>query len=68
MLFYIKSEASIRVRGISGPFIETISFLVHADTRQQARVKYENRVMADHMHMTPESITFDYKEVAEEIS
>lgn len=67
MLYYIKSDVAVRVRGISGPFTKTVAYLVNADNRNQARDKYENKVRQDFAHMVPEDIAFDYKEVAEEI-
>jgi hypothetical protein len=67
MLYLIEADVAVRVRGISGPFIKNVSYLVNADNREQARVKYEKRVAQDHANMIPEKIEFDYKKVAEEV-
>jgi len=67
MLYYIKAEAQFRVRGISGPFNVNAAYLVNANDRDQARVKFEDRVKSNHSHMAFESVGFNYLEVAEEI-
>jgi hypothetical protein len=67
MLFYIKAETQAKVQGISGPFTNAPAYLVNANSREEARNKFEARVWADHAHMFPATINFDYKELAEEI-
>lgn len=64
MMFYIKSIVTIRIGGISGPFIQTVSWLVNAEDVNQARQKYESKVKRDYSHMNFSSINFEYTEVA----
>lgn len=67
MIYYLKSNVTIRVAGISGPWLKTVGYLVNADNREQARLKYEERVKQDNAKMAFQSIHFEYTEVAEEI-
>lgn len=65
MLFYIKSIVSIRVRGISGPFEKTVSFLVdNAADVNHAKSKYETQIKKDFAYMQGESYQFQYLEIA----
>ncbi len=67
MLFYIKANVTIRVQGISGPWLKTLSYLVNAPNRDVAREKFETRVKQNNANMAFETIQFEYMEVAEEI-
>ena len=72
-LFYIKAKVIARVCGISGPIEMTISHLVNADDAFQARTRFQEEAskeveisiakFAGH----PDSINYDYQEVATEI-
>lgn len=72
-LFYVRAKTVARVRGISGPIEQTISHLVNAEDAFQAKAKFEAEAdkeikisivkFAGH----PDSITYDYQEVATEI-
>jgi len=67
MKFIIKSDVVKRVRGISGDFTDRAAYMVNADNREHARLKYEERCRQDVAHMGCESIRFNYIEVIEEI-
>ena len=57
----------MRVQGISGPFLKTITWLVNAADPNQAKAKYEEQVKRDHAHMLFSQIQFEYLEIAGEI-
>jgi hypothetical protein len=61
-LFYIKANVAIRVRGISGPFLYTIAWLVYATNIREARSKYEAQVRKDHSDKQAENFSFEYIE------
>lgn len=67
MLFYIKAKVEVKVRGISGAFGDTKSYLVRANNIQEAKHKFESRVRAEKQHMGPDDIIFTYIEIAPEI-
>lgn len=67
MLYYLRSNVTLRVAGISGPFTRTVSWLVNADHPNQAKLKYEEQVKKDHAHMQFSDIAFEYTEFAGEI-
>ena len=67
MLFYVKANVTLRIQGISGPFIQMVSWLVNADNHIQAKIKYEEQVRRDFAHMNFSGISFEYLEVAGEI-
>lgn len=67
MLFYIRANVSLKVDGISGPFIRPISWLVNADNHILAKQKFENQVKKDFAHMQFRSAEFEYTEIAGEI-
>ena len=64
---YIKANVTVKVAGISGGFKEVISYIVNAQTPWDARTRFEAKIRADKAHTIPESITFDYLEIADEI-
>ena len=67
MLYYLKAEVAFRVRGISGPFNVNAANLVNAANREEARIKFEDHVKANHAHMAFDAVKFNYTEVTEEI-
>jgi len=67
MLYYLRSNVTLRVRGISGPFTRTVSWLVNADSPAQAKQKYEAQVKKDFAHMQFSEVAFEYTEFAGEI-
>ena len=67
MLHYLEAKVSIKVDGISGPFEQTITWLVNAKNMSEAKSIYENRVRADFSHMQAQSFRFEYLKVAGEI-
>lgn len=67
MLFFIRTNVTIRVEGISGLFTRTVSWLVNADNPDQAKFKYEQQVRKDFAHMNFAEVTFEYTEFAGEI-
>lgn len=64
---YIKANITVKVAGISGGFKETISYIVNAHSPKHARTRFEEKIRADKAHTIPESITFEYLEIADEI-
>ena len=67
MLYYIKAKIIIRVAGISGPFEQVISALVHGNTTNMAKSKFQNFAKQRFAHMQSQSIDFEYIEIAGEI-
>lgn len=67
MLYWIQCKVVIRVRGISGPFEETITKLVQANSTLEARMKYEHHVKQLFAHMNGESFEFNYIIIADTI-
>jgi len=67
MLYFIKAKVVIRVRGISGPFEQTVIQLVNAHTTNEARSKFEAHIRKRFAHMNGESFSFDYLEIADTI-
>lgn len=67
MLYYLRANVSLRVAGISGPFLKTISWLVNANNPSEARAKFENQVYRDFAHMQFNDAQFEYTEFAGEI-
>jgi hypothetical protein len=67
MLYYLRANVTLRVAGISGPFVRTISWLVNADNPDQAKWKYERQVKRDFTHMQFSDVAFEYIEFAGEI-
>jgi len=67
MLFYIRANVTLKVRGISGEFHRTIGWLVNAVDHNHAREKFEAQVKKDFAHMQFEQASFEYLEVAGEI-
>jgi hypothetical protein len=66
-MFYIRAKISARVFGISGPFEKVVSYLVSAPDPTQAQKIYETQVKQDFAHMHPESLNYEYQEVAPQI-
>jgi hypothetical protein len=66
-LFLIEAKVTIRVRGIAGPFIEPVGYLVNAENDRQARQKFEERVKHDFAHMQAETFHFEYQKMITEI-
>lgn len=67
MLYYLKSNVTLRVQGISGPFTKTVGWLVNAENPAQAQYKYEEQVKKDFAHMLFNKIVFEYVEFTGEI-
>lgn len=67
MLFYLRANVTLKVRGISGPFQRTIGWLVNANDPNHARQKFEEQVRKDFAHMQFEQAHFEYIEFAGEI-
>jgi hypothetical protein len=68
MLVYLKAKVVVKVRGISGGFNETISALVNGtNSVAEAKGKFEATVRRNKAHTLPDSINFEYIEVAPEI-
>lgn len=67
MLYFIVCKIVIRVRGISGPFEETVTQLVNAQTTDMAKAKFEHYVRQRYAHMKGESFQFQYITVADTI-
>ena len=67
-LYYVKAKVTIRVDGISGPFEQNVSALVHGlNTIGEVKKKFETYARTKFSHMTPSNITFEYLEIAEGI-
>ena len=67
MLYYVKAEVSVQIFGISGPFVDTISKLVDANSTNEAKGKFEKHVSQMRAHMEPSSKQFKYLEIADTI-
>jgi len=67
MLYFLRANVTIKVQGISAPYFRTITWLVNAETPNQAKLKYEEQVKKDHAHMQFSGISFEYVEFAGEI-
>ena len=67
MLYYIEAKISVKVSGISGPFITNTTWLVNAPHLDEAKRKFEQRVHQDNQRAMPEAIQFDYIKLAGEI-
>lgn len=67
MLYYLESKVRVRVAGISGPFDQTVTWLVNANSLAEAKQKYEAQVRRDNAKAMPESITFEYVKMAGEL-
>ena len=67
MLYWIQCKIQIRVFGISGPFEDTITQMVNANTPHEAKTKFENHIRRKFDHMKGESYSFQYIIVADTI-
>jgi hypothetical protein len=67
MLYYIEAKVSVKVAGISGPFIQSVTWLVNANSLEEAQQKYERRVWQDNVKAMPESVKFEYVKLAGEL-
>lgn len=67
MLYWIQAKVEMRVFGISGPFVETITKMVNAHSTAEARSKYEQHVRQMFFHMNCESFDFQYLIIADTI-
>ena len=67
MLYYIEAKVSVKVQGISGPFIKNTTWLVNASNLDHAKQKFEQRVAQDNADAMPEKINFEYIRLAGEI-
>lgn len=67
MLFYLEAKVSVKVAGISGPFQETVIWLVNANNILDAKEKFKAQVRHDKANALPESITYDFIKVAGEL-
>lgn len=66
-LYTLKSKVTIRIAGISGPFEEIKALHVNAPNLEIAKRKYESKISNDFLHMSYQSINFEYLEIIEEI-
>lgn len=66
-MYYIKAKVTISIAGISGPFIQILSALVHGTSTNNAKDKFENYVKAQFAHMLPQNVAYEYIEIAGEI-
>lgn len=67
MLYWIQAKIQIKVYGISGPFEETITKMVQANSTNEAKAKYEQHVRKMFAHMQGESFNFQYLIIADTI-
>ena len=67
MLYYIKAKVSIKVFGISGTSQEGVSKLVNANSETDALHKFENFCSRKFSTMQPETIKYEWLEIAGEI-
>ena len=67
MLYFVQAKITIRVWGISGPFIETVTKLVNAHSTGEAKSKFEQHVRQLFAHMQAEEYRFDYITIADTI-
>ena len=67
MLFLLEAKVSIRVAGISAPFMHNITWLVNANHSSEAKQKFEKQVRNDFAHMLPQSVDCEFTKVAGEI-
>ena len=67
MLYFIVCKIVIRVRGISGPFEQTVTKLVNAQGTDAAKAKFEQHVRQMFAHMRGESFHFEYLTIADTI-
>jgi len=67
MLYYIKAKVSIKVYGISGTSQEGVSKLVNANSESEALDKFKNFCDIKYSKMQPESISYEWLEIAGEI-
>ena len=66
-MFYIKAKITLKVAGISGPFSQIISALVHGVSTTDAQSKFEAFAKQKFAHMHAQDVQFEYIEVAGEI-
>ena len=66
-MFLIEANVTIRVAGISGPFLRSVMYLVNAPNLNVAKQKYEDQVRRDFAHMMPNSVGVEYTKIAAEI-
>lgn len=67
ILFYIKAKVSILIFGISGASQEGVSVLTRAPNREIAKQKFEAHCHERFAKLQPESLSFEYLEIAYEI-
>lgn len=67
MMFYIEAKVSAKIAGISGPFQETYVKLVHGTNINLAKFKFENHIRQLKAHTMPESLTFEYLKLGDEL-
>ena len=66
-LYLIKAKVVKRIFGISGPFESVESKLVHANSVNEAKSKFESVVKQSASNMECDSIKFEYLEIIDEI-
>lgn len=67
MLYYIQAEITLRVWGISGPFLRNMAKLVQANNPQEAKAKFEAHARKHFANMNPETYEFNYTVFADTI-
>ena len=67
MLFYVEAKISAKIAGISGQFQEVYVKLVHANTIDEAKSKFEAYIRQIKAHTMPERLTFEYLKLGDEL-
>jgi hypothetical protein len=65
--YLIQAKVTVKVLGISGPFIHTVTKLVVSRSTNEATAKYEKHVRDLFSHMNPHEVEFEYLIVADTI-
>ena len=68
MLFYIEAKVSVKIAGISGLFQEVYVKLVHANSINDAKSKFESHIRSIKAHTMPEKLTFEYLKLGDELN
>lgn len=67
MLYWIQAKVTMKVFGISGPFIQVITKMVNANSTESAKVKYEAHIRNMFTHVGAETYEFEYLIIADTI-
>ena len=66
-LYLLRAKVTKRVAGISGPWEGVSGKLVHANSVNEAKAKFESAIRAESANMECRSIGFEYLEIIDEI-